>query len=74
MYEVSQGKYCTKLLNQHNFICSKFYKLYKYNINISHNKTTGLCGPMTSNVFKAQRLFIVMFKFVMVQPWNIRVC
>jgi hypothetical protein len=22
--------------------CSKFYKLYKYNIDISHNKTTGL--------------------------------
>ena len=43
MYRVShEGKYCTKLLNQYSFICSKFYKLYKYNINISHNKTTGL--------------------------------
>jgi hypothetical protein len=44
MYGMShEGKYCTiKFLNQYNFICSKFYKLYKYNINISHNKTTGL--------------------------------
>ena len=43
MYGVShEGKYCTKFLNQYSFICSKFYKLYKYNINISHNKTTGL--------------------------------
>ena len=43
IYEVShEGKSCTKFLNQHNFICSKFYKLYKYNINIPHNKTTGL--------------------------------
>ena len=44
MYEVShEGKSCTKFLNQHNFICSKFYKLYKYNINnTSHNETTGL--------------------------------
>jgi hypothetical protein len=34
MYEVShEGKSCTKFLNQHNFICSKFNKLYKYNIN-----------------------------------------
>jgi hypothetical protein len=41
MYRVShEGKYCTKFLNQYNFICSQFYKLYKYNINISHNKTT----------------------------------
>jgi hypothetical protein len=31
-----EGKYCTKFLNQNSFICSKFYKLYKYNINISH--------------------------------------
>ena len=38
----NEGKYCTKFLNQYSFICSKFYKLYKYNINISHNKTTGL--------------------------------
>jgi hypothetical protein len=85
MYELShQGTSCIKFLNQHNFICSKFYKLYKYNINISHNKTTGLwnnftnlnvnnihtkpwCGPMTSNVFKAQRV-------VYCQPWNIGVC
>ena len=29
-YEVSQEeKACTKFLNQHNFICSKFYKLDK---------------------------------------------
>ena len=43
VYGVShEGKYCTKFLNQYSFICSKFYKLYKYNINISHNKTTGL--------------------------------
>jgi hypothetical protein len=42
-YRVShEGKYCTKFLNQYSFICNKFYKLYKYNINISHNKTTGL--------------------------------
>jgi hypothetical protein len=41
MYRVSrEGKYCTTFLNQYSFICSKFYKLYKYNINISHNKTT----------------------------------
>ena len=41
--EVSQeGKSCTKFLNQYSFICSKFYKLYKYNITIPHNKTTGL--------------------------------
>jgi hypothetical protein len=38
---VEPWKYCTKFLNQYSFICSKFYKLYKYNINISHNKTTG---------------------------------
>ena len=32
MYGVShEGKYCTKFLNQYSFICSKFYKLYKYN-------------------------------------------
>ena len=43
MYRVSnEGKYCTKFLNQYSFIGNKFYKLYKYNINISHNKTTGL--------------------------------
>ena len=43
MYGVShEGKYCTKFLNQYSFICSKFYKVYKYNINTSHNKTTGL--------------------------------
>ena len=43
MYRVShEGKYCAKFLNQCNFICSNFYKLYKYNINISHNKATGL--------------------------------
>jgi hypothetical protein len=31
MYRVShEGKYCTKFLNQYSFICSKFYKLYKY--------------------------------------------
>ena len=42
-YGVSrEGKYCTKFLNQYSFICSKFYELYKYNINMSHNKTTGL--------------------------------
>ena len=37
-----EGKFCTKFLNQYNFICSNFYKLYTYSINISHNKTTGL--------------------------------
>ena len=43
MHGVShEGKYCTKFLNQYSFISSKFYKLYKYNINISHTKTTGL--------------------------------
>jgi hypothetical protein len=43
MYGAShEGKYCTKFLNQYSFICSKFYKLYKYNNDISHNKTTGL--------------------------------
>ena len=41
--EVShKGKSCSIFLNQHNFICSKFNKLYNYNINILHNKTTGL--------------------------------
>ena len=29
-----EGKYCTKFLNHYSFICSKFYKLYKYNINM----------------------------------------
>ena len=43
MYEVShEGKLCTKYLNQHNFICRKCNKLYKYSINISHNKIMGL--------------------------------
>ena len=43
MYRVShECKYCTQDLKQYSFICNKFYKLYKYNINISHNKTTGL--------------------------------
>ena len=43
IYEVShEGNSCTNFLNQHNFICSKCYKPYKYNINIPHNKTTGL--------------------------------
>ena len=43
MHRVShEGKDCTKFLNQYSFICSEFYKLYKYNINISHSKTTGL--------------------------------
>jgi hypothetical protein len=41
--EVShKGKSCSIFLNQHNFICSKFDKLYNYNINILHSKTTGL--------------------------------
>ena len=78
MYRVShEGKYCTKFLNQYSFICSKFYNLYKYNIDISH-KTTGLrnsfnnlvvnnmeikpwCGPMTSKVFKAQRFVYLLW-------------
>ena len=43
MYEVSyEGKSYINSLNQYNFICSKFFKLDKYNINISQNKTTGL--------------------------------
>ena len=43
MYVVShEGKYCTKFLNKYSFICSKFYELDKYNIDMSHNKTTGL--------------------------------
>jgi hypothetical protein len=29
-----EGKCCTKFLNQYSFICSKFYKLYTYSINI----------------------------------------
>jgi hypothetical protein len=41
-------KYCTKCLNQYSFICSKFYKLYKYKINISHNKTTGLQNSLNN--------------------------
>ena len=49
MYRVShKGKYCTKFLNQYSFICSKFYKLYEYNINISHNKTTGLRNSLNN--------------------------
>jgi hypothetical protein len=37
------------------------------------------CGPVTSKVLKAEtlthfNLLIVMFKFVMVQPWNMGVC
>ena len=41
--EVShKGKSCSIFLNQHNFICSKFNKLFNYNINILHIKTTGL--------------------------------
>ena len=49
MYRVShEGKYCTKFLNQYSFICSKFYKLNKYNINISHNKTTGLRNSLNN--------------------------
>ena len=63
MYEVShQGKYCTKFVNQHNFICSQFYQLYKTtglwnkstNLNVSTYTKNSWCGPMTSNVFKAQ--------------------
>jgi hypothetical protein len=39
MYGVShEGKYCTKFLNQYSFICSNFYKLYKYNINLKHGR------------------------------------
>jgi hypothetical protein len=50
MYGVShEGKYSTKFLNHYSFICSKFYKLYKYNINISHNKTTGLRNSFNGN-------------------------
>ena len=49
MHRVShEGKYCTKFLNQYSFICSKFHKLYKYNINISHNKTTGLGNSLNN--------------------------
>jgi hypothetical protein len=33
---------CSIFLNQHNFICRKFHKLYNYNINILQNKTTSL--------------------------------
>jgi hypothetical protein len=44
-----EGKYCIKFLNQYSFICSKFYKLYKYNINISHNKTTWINGIIRNN-------------------------
>jgi hypothetical protein len=41
--EVShKGKSCSIFLNQHNFICNQFNKLYNYNINILHNKPTGL--------------------------------
>ena len=49
---IFQGKYCTKFLNQYSFICSKIYKLYKYNINISHNKTTGLPNSFNKHVNK----------------------
>jgi hypothetical protein len=49
MLYLKKNKYCTKFLNQYSFICSKFYKLNKYNINISHNKTTGLNGIIRDN-------------------------
>jgi hypothetical protein len=57
------------ILKTYNFICSKFYKLYKYNINISHNKTMGLRNNFNnSNVAPWRRKFsrlnvllIVMF-------------
>jgi hypothetical protein len=58
MYRVSyEGKYCTKFLNQYSFICSKFYKLYKYNINISHNKTMGLRNSFNNPCNKVSHLF-----------------
>ena len=82
-----EGKYCTKFLNQYSFICSKFYKLYKYNFNISQNKTTGLRNSfnnlnVNNNLSKTlvwphdveSFLGSTFCLFVMVQPWNIGVC
>ena len=88
MYGVShEGKYCSKFLNQYSFICSKFYKLYKYNINISQNKTTGLRNSfnnlnVNNNLSKTlvwphdgeSFLGSTFCLFVMEQPWNIGVC
>ena len=79
---IFQGKYCTKFLNQYSFICSKIYKLYKYNINISHNKTTGLPNSFNKHVNKTLVWphDVESFQgstfclFVMVQQWNIGVC
>ena len=53
-----EGKYSTKFLNQYSFICSKVYKLYKYNINISHNKTTGLQNSLRRQFSRLNVLFI----------------
>jgi hypothetical protein len=45
----------------------------------SSTKLLVAAGPVTSKVLKAEssthfHLLIVMFKFVMVQPWNMGVC
>jgi hypothetical protein len=63
MYGVShEGKYCTKFLNQYSFICSKFYKLDKYNINISQNKTTGLRNSFNNlNVVFLPNLMLFLY-------------
>ena len=69
IYGVShEGKYCTKFLNQYSFICSKLYKLYKYNINISHNKTTVLRNSFNNlnvnNSYVHNRLLIKLILFI----------
>jgi hypothetical protein len=47
-----EGKYCTQFLNQYSFICSKFYKLYKYNINIiTVNSVTNTWSIQQTHMF-----------------------
>jgi hypothetical protein len=51
MYRVShEGKYCTKFLNQYNFICSNFYKLYKL-LQRRGLKTFDIMGPHQGFVY-----------------------
>jgi hypothetical protein len=50
-------KSCSIFLNQHNSICSKFNKLYNYNINILQNKQKG-------NKKKTKKLKKIKEKFI----------
>jgi hypothetical protein len=61
MYEVSyEEKSCINFLNQYYFICRNFFKLYKYNINISQNKTTGLGNNF--NNLNVNNNFAILFQ------------